>query len=367
MRTHTNKEDEIHARQVAEVFRFAPSAIAFSYFGSVITLIVFHDTGDFGRGLYWFSFATAVMLFRGALLWQYAQLRGRVREPGRWAQLLIVGNFLAGIQWGLLGTVLYPAEPGYRELFTVMVIISYVAGSIVAFTPIRWAHEALALPAALPAAIYIPFFHHEPHLFSGIMAIFFVFTVLFFAQKQHRAATQRLTYELENEALLARLNNTNSELGMKNRELKYRTEIVSRAQLEARRRANILASHVERTLLPVIECDRNFCVIEWNEAARITLGYSADEARGCNLGILLFPDDRHAGIKPFVEKLFRNNLPTTVDTALVTKTGQPIPVRLFVTPIVNDDETPLRIAVIVTEAYGSAERQNDHRPISAGY
>jgi PAS domain S-box-containing protein len=199
------------------------------------------------------------------------------------------------------------------------------------------------------------------------MAIFFVFTVLFFAQKQHRAATQRLTYELENEALLARLNNTNSELGMKNRELKYRTEIVSRAQLEARRRANILASHVERTLLPVIECDRNFCVIEWNEAARITLGYSADEARGCNLGILLFPDDRHAGIKPFVEKLFRNNLPTTVDTALVTKTGQPIPVRLFVTPIVNDDETPLRIAVIVTEAYGSAERQNDHRPISAGY
>jgi PAS domain S-box-containing protein len=363
-----NRESELYARQVAELFKFAPSAVAFSFFGSLITLGVFFDTNDFGRGLYWFAFATAVMLFRGGVCLQYAQLRGRVNDPQLWARLIIIGNFLAGVQWGLLGTVLYPSEPGYRELYSVMVIISYVAGSIVAFTPVRWAHEALALPAALPAAIYIPFFHHhEVHLWSGVMALFFVFTVLFFAARQQRAVATRLKYGLENEALLARLNDTNSQLGVKNQELKYRAEVISRSQLEARRRANILASHVERTLLPVIECDRDFRVVEWNHAAQVTLGYRFEEVRNRNLGEIVFPLERQGNIKPFVDKLLRDNQPTTVDSLATTATRQRLPVRLYVTPILTEEGTPLRIAVIVTEAYGQQEERNPTRPLSAGY
>ncbi len=357
--------NDLFSRQVDELFRFAGSAVAFSYLGSVITLLVFYDTGDFGRGLYWFALATAVMLFRGSVVWQYLA-HPRSQNPQVWARLMIAGNFLAGLQWGLLGTVLYPTEPGYRELYSVMVIIAYVAGSIVAFSAVRWAHEALALPAALPAAIYIPFFHDaQPHMWSGLMSLFFVFTVLYFARKQYMNERQRILYELENEGLLAKLNSTNSELGVKNEELKFRAEVVSRAQLEARRRANILASHVERTLLPVIECDSSFCVVDWNEAARMTLGYSLDEVRGRNLGELLFAADRHANIKPFVAKLFRDNQPTTVDLYAVTRSGQKIPVRFYVTPIVGDDGAPLRIAVIVTEAYGELERSQTRHPLSA--
>ncbi len=356
---------DLYARQVDELFRFAASAVAFSYLGSVITLLVFYDTGDIGRGLYWFALATAVMLFRGSVVWRYQSQR-RVRNPEIWARLMIAGNFLAGLQWGLLGTVLYPTEPGYRELYSVMVIIAYVAGSIVAFSAVRWAHEALAIPAALPAAIYIPFFHDGVmHLWSGLMSLFFVFTVLFFARKQNLLERKRLLYEIENESLLEKLNGANSELGLKNEELKFRAEVVSRAQLESRRRAGILASHVERTLLPVIECDSQFCVVEWNEAARVTLGYTITEVRGRNLGELLFPPERHANIKPFVAKLFRDNQPTTVDLFAVTRSGQQIPVRFYVTPIVGEDATPLRIAVILTEAYGELDQSLSRHPLTA--
>jgi len=363
MRARSSKD--LFSRQVDELFRFAASAVAFSYIGAVITLLVFYDTGDVGRGLFWFAFATAVMLFRGGVVWKYLAQR-RVENPHMWARLVIVGNFLAGIQWGLLGTVLYPTEPGYRELYSVMVIIAYVAGSIVAYSAVRWAHESLALPAALPAAIYVPFFAGDtPHIWSGIMSIFFVFTVLYFARKQYFTERERLLFAIENESLLEKVNSTNSELGVRNEELKFRAEVVSRAQLEARRRANILASHVERTLLPVIECDSSFCVVEWNEAARMTLGYSLGEVRGRNLGELLFPPERHGNIKPFVAKLFRDNQPTTVDLFAITRSGQQIPARFYVTPIIAEDGSPLRIAVIVTEAYGEVERSQPKHPLTA--
>jgi PAS domain S-box-containing protein len=354
MRTGTAKD--LFSRQVDELFRFAASAVAFSYIGSVITLLVFYDTGDFGRGLYWFAYSTLVMLFRGGVVWRHIS-HSESHSPRFWSRLMIAGNFLAGIQWGLLGTVLYPSEPGYRELYSVMVIIAYVAGSIVAFSSVRWAHEALSIPAALPAAIYIPFFAAaKMHIWAGVMSLFFVCTVLYFSRKQHLLERSRLQTEMENEQLLDQISEANGQLGMRNEELRFRAEVVSRAQLEARRRANMLSTHVERTLLPVIECDREFAIVDWNEAARLTFGYSLVDVRGLNLGELLFLPERQGNIKPFVAKLFRDNQPTTVDQFAVTRTGQRIPARFYVTPVVGEDGTPLRIAVIVTEAYGDLDR-----------
>ena len=40
-----------------------------------------------------------------------------------WGKLAVAGNFLAGIQWGLLGTLLFPQTAGYLQVFTFMAII----------------------------------------------------------------------------------------------------------------------------------------------------------------------------------------------------------------------------------------------------
>ncbi|MBL8510532.1 MAG: PAS domain-containing protein, partial [Betaproteobacteria bacterium] len=188
----------------------------------------------------------------------------------------------------------------------------------------------------------------------GCMALFFVFTVIYFGLKQHETVINRLRAELQNEALLDQLNEANNRLGMRNDELQHRTEVVKRAQVEARHRAGLFASHVERTLLPVIECDRDFRILEWNQAASTTFGYRNDEVADRNLGELLFPSDRQAQIPVFIEKLFRDNQPTMISMALMTRSGQRLPAYLYVTPIVGEDKTPLRIAVIVTESFTEA-------------
>ncbi len=354
------------ARQVEELYDAAPAAVMFSFVGAVITLALLAQTGDIGRGLYWFAFSILILFMRGGTVWFYFRQPQPVKDGEIWAKLIVAGNFLAGVQWGLLGTVLFSSDNIYRELFTIMVIVGFVGGSVTPFAPVKWAHPALSVPAALPSVIYIFFVQDGIQWLPGIMALFFTFTVIFFGLRHHRTVTARLIVELRYKALLASLGNSNSQLGQENDALKYRTEMVKRAQLQASSSAAILSSHVERTLLPVIECDANFAVVSWNAAASHVLGYGADEARGRNLGELLFPPERQANIRAFIDKLFRDDRPTTIEMFAITRTGQRIPARFYVTPIVAEDRTPLRIAVIITDAYAEANHRS-RTPAAAGY
>ena len=348
----------LHQRQVEALYQLAPAAVLFSYAGALISLAVIYQSGDAEGGLYWFAFATFVMLLRSAVLWRYWQTPDALNHARIWARLMVGVNFLAGIQWGLLGTVFFASPDIYRELFILMVIVCYVAGSIVPFSPVKWAHPALAIPATLPPIIYIFFVHGGPQWLPGIMALFFIFTVMYFSFKQHRAVANRLSLELQNEALVEKLNSYNSELGEQNDQLKHRSAVVKVAQLDQRRRAGILSSHIERTLLPVIECDSRFNIVTWNDASFCLLGYRIDEVCGQNFGELFFPPERRSNINAFVEKLFQEDCATTIDMMLVTRSQQRVPVRFYVTPILADDHSPLRIAVIITENYSELKRGN---------
>ncbi len=345
-------------RQVEAFFQLAPSAMLFSYVGALISLAVVYKSDNSLAGLFWFAFATLVMLLRGAVLWQYWRQDDPLQYAKLWARMMVGVNFLAGVQWGLLGTVLFSSPDIYHELFITMVIICFVAGSIVPFAPIKWAHPALALPATIPTIIYVFFVRTGQQWLTGSMALFFVFTVLYFSYKQYRAVANRLSLELRNEALVAKLNDANSELGEQNNALKHRTAVVKRAQIEQRGRASILASHVEKTLLPVIECDAQFGIVSWNDAASQLLGYRVEEVCGQNLGELFFPPERQGNLPAFVKKLFEDGQATIVDMPLVNRNLQRIPLRFYITPISADDHTPLRIAIIMVENYAEPKKRN---------
>ncbi|MEO8101529.1 MAG: PAS domain-containing protein [Betaproteobacteria bacterium] len=338
------------AKQVNELFFFAPAAVAFSFIGSIATVIVFYDTGELQKGLFWFLFATIVMFFRAVVAFGYRHQAKPVARPEKWARLMIAGNVLAGIQWALIGTVLFPTEHNYRELFTVLVLTSYVAGSITAFSPVRWAHLALALPASLPPAIYIFFMREGANWVGGTMALFFIFCVLYFSFKQHHIVACRLKVELQNEELLANSLMANSTLSQSNHQLKNLSASEERAKLEVKARADLLATHVSRTLLPIAECDRHFNVLEWNAAAEAMLGYRYREIRGQPLTSLLLPAENLLAGKPAIEKLLSEDRATTIDMPLQTSRGKRIPMHLFFTPLQTADGIPQRMAVIMTPA-----------------
>jgi hypothetical protein len=183
---------EIEGLQVAELYRNLGLSSVAAYFGTLLCVAVFFEDGLRAPHVLWLAYGTAVAALRLGLCWLYRNRAMAGLEPRHWAWLAVFGIFLAGIQWGLLGTWLYPAEPGYRQTFVMMVITCFVGGSITAYAAVRWAHPALALPAALPPTLHIFFLDTGPHPMAGFTALFFVAMVLYYALREHELVAQRL-------------------------------------------------------------------------------------------------------------------------------------------------------------------------------
>ena len=229
-------QPRLRALQVEELYSHAAAAAAFSYFGALITLGVLIQVGDIARGTVWFVWATAVTFLRAICIIGYRR-RAPDSDPDAWGKLAVAGNFLAGVQWGVLGTLLFPQTAGYLQVFTFMVIICFVAGSITAYAPYPGAHEALSIPAALPTAVYIFFVQSGVHWYAGIMALFFWFTIVFFARRLNRHLEQGFRLQLERDDLLSLTAILNEKLGRENKELTFKLAVKDQTIERTRERA----------------------------------------------------------------------------------------------------------------------------------
>jgi len=279
-------EPRLRALQVEEIYRFAPSATGFSYFGALITLGILIASGDIGRGAVWFLWATAVTCFRCVCIVSYRR-RNPDSDPEAWGRLMVAANFLAGVQWGVLGTLLFPQQPAYLQLFTLMVIICFVAGSVTAYSAVRYAHEALCIPATIPTAIYIFFVFQGPHFYAGAMGLFFCFAIVYYARKQHAYLEEGFRLQLERDDLLTLTSMLNQKLERENRDLAHRVAVRGASVETARERADRLEALFDRSPLPQIECDSNGIVVTCNPAAERLFGLPHDELVGRPLSMLL--------------------------------------------------------------------------------
>jgi PAS domain S-box-containing protein len=279
-------EPRLTALQVDEIYGFAPSATAFSYFGALLTLGVLIESGDIGRGAVWFLWATAVTFFRSTCIVAYRR-RAVDSDPHAWGRLMVAANFLAGVQWGVLGTLLFPEGPAYLQLFTLMVIICFVAGSITAYAAVKGAHEALSIPATVPTSIYLFFVQGGVHWYEGVMALFFCFAIVFYARKLYRHLEHGFRMQIERDDLIALTAILNEKLERENRELAHRVAVRGVSAESARERADRLEALFQRSALPQIECDVAGNVVLCNPAAERFFGQRHDQVAGRSLTRLL--------------------------------------------------------------------------------
>jgi PAS domain-containing protein len=279
-------DPRLRALQVDEIYRFAPFATASSYFGALLTLGVLIEIGDIGRGAVWFVWATGVTFFRWFCILSYRR-RAPNSDPDSWGRLVIAANLLAGIQWGLLGTLLFPDGAVYLQLFTLMVIICFVAGSVTAYAPLKGAHEALAIPATIPTSIYLFFVHSGVHPYAGAMALFFCFAIVYFARRLNRHMENGFKLQIERDDLLTLTGVLNEKLERENQELAHRVAVRTVNVEDARERADRLEALFERSPLPHIECDAAGNVIVCNPAAERVFGLRSDELAGRPLASVL--------------------------------------------------------------------------------
>jgi PAS domain S-box-containing protein len=319
-------EPRLMALQVDELYRLAPTAAGFSFFGALLTLGVLIDTGDIGRGSVWFLWATAVTFFRFMTVVAYRR-RAPDSDPGAWARLVIAGNFLAGLQWGFLGTVLFPDAHGYRQLFTIMVITCFVGGSVTAYASVKWAHEALSIPATVPTAINLFFIQEGVHWFAGSMALFFCFAIVYYARKLNAHLEDRFRLEMERDGLLELTTLLNEKLERENKELVHRAAVRGMSVESARERSGRLETLFELSPLAQLECDASGRILTLNLAAERLFGRRHEDLVGKPLvSILTGP---YAASKAFAGA----QEAISIEVEVLAAGGLPIPCTASFTPI----------------------------------
>jgi PAS domain-containing protein len=279
----------LRALQVAELFRFAGISTAFSFFGAVLTLGVLFEAGsDRAPAVMWFAAATAVAVFRGLVVFFY-----RRREPRtpieRWPRYVIAGNLAAGVLWGVLGTVLFPQGAAYAQLFTVMVIICFVAGSVTAYAPVRGAHDALSIPATFPTAIYLFFLRDGAHWYAGLAALLFAGAIVYYARQLHAHLERGFQAQIERDDLLSLSQAVQDKIQLENRDLAHRVAVRGARAESALGRAERLEALFERSPLPQLDCDFAGVVIVANPAAERLFGEPHHGMSGKPLAAYLGP------------------------------------------------------------------------------
>src|SRR5438132_276503 len=164
------------------------------------------------------------------------------------------------------------------------------APSATAYSSVKGAHEALSLPATIPTAVNLFFIESGVHWYEGVMALFFVFTIVHFARRLNRYLEEGFKLQIERDNLLALTGILNEKLERENRELAHRVAVRGVSAESARERADRLEALFERSPLPHIECDAAGNILRCNPAAERVFGLREDELAGRALAsVLAFP------------------------------------------------------------------------------
>jgi len=326
--------------QVAEIYRHAPTATAFSYFGALLVLGVLIQTGDTGRGSAWFLFATIIAGMRAFNIVAYRR-RAPGSDPASWAALMIACNFLAGLQWGALGTLLWVDEPVHRQLFSLMVITCFVGGSLPAYSSVRGAHEALSIPATIPTGIYLFFVQDGVHWIAGVTALFFCFAIVFYARRLNVDIEERLKLQVERDGLLELTDLLNDKLARENRDLAHRAAMRSISVEAARERAGRLETLFENSPLPQFECDAAGRIVTCNLAAERLFGQNHEVLVGRPFASLL------AGAYAESKALAGVREPANVEVELAAQ-GAGVHCTASFTPLPERPGRPAGFGVILT-------------------
>ncbi|HWE50149.1 MAG TPA: PAS domain S-box protein [Bryobacteraceae bacterium] len=119
---------------------------------------------------------------------------------------------------------------------------------------------------------------------------------------------------------------------------------------------SFLAAIVENSADAIIAYTRDGKLLTWNRGAESMFGYSAMEAVGKPVSILMSPERVHL-LKPFIEQIFQSDPFPQYETECVHRSGRRIPVSVAASPIRNSAGELLAVSVILRDM--SARRETE--------
>lgn len=196
---------QIHAEQVALLYRNATAGYLVSIAGGALLVFALSSQVDLARLLGWYGALLAVTLLRAALSWRYEHAPHRLTHVALWERRFVIGTTASGLVWGTAAVALFPADSLAHGLFLAVVLAGMVAGSVGLFGVRMPAFASFALPIALPTAAQFFLAGGELRTIMGILTLLFTVSMTLVARNASRTLRSALVLRFDNEALVAEI------------------------------------------------------------------------------------------------------------------------------------------------------------------
>ncbi len=148
-------ESEVRAELVALVYRQTPFTLAMAVVFSTALWAVLAPFTDPVLAIGWFVANNLVSLGRYALILAYRRAAPSPDALTPWIHRFVFGTLLAGIVWGLLGTVLFPPHGNPYQPVIITGIVGIAAVGLFSLSGMFPAYLALSVPLIVPGAIHL--------------------------------------------------------------------------------------------------------------------------------------------------------------------------------------------------------------------
>jgi PAS domain S-box-containing protein len=131
-------------------------------------------------------------------------------------------------------------------------------------------------------------------------------------------------------------------------------EIVRYLAIQHDATARRAAEEAKRFLASIVECSENAMIantpggtiLTWNRGAQILLGYTAEEAIGRHLSMLMLPEE-HSRVAELMEQVLRTGAVYQTEGTLVRKDGRKVSIGLAANAVPNSDGDAVAVAAII--------------------
>jgi diguanylate cyclase (GGDEF)-like protein/PAS domain S-box-containing protein len=160
----------------------------------------------------WFCISAAVITARSMLANYYLRMPRNAQAVRRWAVVFSAGAAATGILWGCAGSIpLVTASPPL-QFFCIMIVGGMMAGGVMIDAAFFPAMAAYAFPAVAPAILILFTRGDAPHLGMAALLSIFSAVIIAAALKLNRIIVQNIRMRLEHDALLARVQASESAM-----------------------------------------------------------------------------------------------------------------------------------------------------------
>jgi len=214
--------DRLRARQIEVLYDQTPVALAASIAAALVLVGLFWTVTPEPLLLTWFALLLLVNALRSALVYRYRRSPDKQARAHYWLIWSVAGSLTSALLWDTT-IILFPPQGDIVHVgLAVLWVCGLTAGSVATLSSVKGVFFAFAIPALVPAAIYLLFSGGRMEVtIAGALLLFLGFIALN-ALKTHKAVKQSLQLEFENSELVAHLDAEKGRIEKLNEQLEKR-------------------------------------------------------------------------------------------------------------------------------------------------